>query len=188
MTRLVIPYPVIVEGKYDKIKLDSILDATVIALDGFGIYRSEEKQALLRALAAQQKVIVLTDVDGAGLQIRSFLSSILPRERVIHLYIPERAGKEKRKSAPSAQGLLGVEGIDADTLRALFAPFSKEKRSVGRSVTKADLYAAGLSGGAGSAHKRAELCERLGLPRGLSSGALLDVINLLYRDRYKEFL
>lgn len=190
MSKLRIAYPVIVEGKYDKIKLDSILDATVIASDGFGVYRSEEKQALFRALAAHEKVIVLTDADGAGLQIRSFLSTILPKERLIHLYIPERPGKERRKTAPSAAGLLGVEGIDAATLRSLFEPFeagADEKALT--SITKSDLFADGLSGGAGAAERRKDLCRRLSLPQNLSANALLDILNLLYGyDRYKELL
>ncbi len=190
MTRQVIKYPVIVEGKYDKIKLDSILDATVIATDGFGIYKSEEKQALLRALASKEKVIVLTDPDGAGLQIRAFLSSVLPKEKLIHLYVPEKQGKERRKTAPSAQGLLGVEGIDADVIRELFAPFTVDADEASlRPVTKADLFADGLSGGAGSVGRRRELCLKLGLPANISANALLDIINLLYGyGRYKELI
>jgi len=190
MKRPVVKYPVIVEGKYDKIKLDSIIDATVIATDGFGVYKSEEKKALIRAIASREKVIVLTDPDGAGLQIRSYLTSVLPADKLIHLYVPEKEGKEKRKSEPSAQGLLGVEGIDADIIRALFAPFTAdaEYRPL-RAVSKADLYADGLSGGEGSAEKRRELCERLGLPANISANALLDIINLLYGyDRYKELI
>ncbi|MBQ8697059.1 MAG: DUF4093 domain-containing protein [Clostridia bacterium] len=183
-------YPVIVEGKYDKIKLDSIIDATVIATDGFGVYKSEEKQALLRALASKEKVIVLTDPDGAGLQIRAFLTSVLPKERLIHLYVPEKKGKEKRKEAPSAQGLLGVEGIDAQVIRELFTPFCSDADGVAlRPVTKADLFADGLSGGEGAAGRRRALCERMGLPTNISANALLDIINLLYGyDRYKELI
>lgn len=190
MIRPAIKYPVIVEGKYDKIKLDSVIDATVIATDGFGVYKSEEKKALLRALASKEKVIVLTDPDGAGLQIRAFLTSVLPKDKLIHLYVPERRGKERRKAAPSAQGLLGVEGIDADIIRELFAPFAAGADEVSlRPVTKADLYADGLSGGAGSKQKREELCRRLGLPANISANALLDIINLLYGyDRYKELI
>lgn len=190
MSRPVIKYPVIVEGKYDKIKLDSIIDATVIATDGFGVYKSEEKQALIRAIASKEKVIVLTDPDGAGLQIRAFLTSVLPKEKVIHLYAPEREGKERRKSAPSAQGLLGVEGIDGEIIRELFAPFTADAEDISlRPVTKADLYADGLSGGAGSAERRRELCRRLDLPVNISANALLDIINLLYGyDRYKELI
>lgn len=190
MRRPAIKYPVIVEGKYDKIKLDSVIDATVIATDGFGVYKSEEKKALFRAISAKEKVIVLTDPDGAGLQIRSYLTTVLPKEKLIHLYVPEKAGKEKRKSAPSAEGLLGVEGIDADIIRELFAPFEAETdREVLRPVSKADLFADGLSGGEGSRLRREELCRRMGLPCNISANALLDIINLLYGyDRYKELI
>ena len=190
MTRPNVKYPVIVEGKYDKIKLDSVIDATVIATDGFGVYKSDEKKALLRALAGKERVIVLTDPDGAGLQIRSYLTTVLPKEKLIHLYVPEKKGKEKRKSEPSKAGLLGVEGVDADIIRELFAPFTAESCEEGlRPVTKADLFADGLSGGAGSAARRRELCGKMGLPTNISANALLDIINLLYGyDRYKELL
>lgn len=188
MNKIPIPYPVLVEGKYDKIKLDSILDTTVLALDGFGVYRSQEKQALYRALAFRGKVIVLTDPDGAGQQLRAFLSSILPPGRIIHLYVPEIPGKERRKTAPGKQGILGVEGMDAALLRELFAPFTGVQPT-GRRVTKADFFADGLSGGGGAAQRRAQLCARLGLPHGISANALLDLINLQYGyDRYKELL
>ena len=188
MSKISIPYPVIVEGKYDKIKLDSILDTTVLATDGFGVFKSDEKKALFRALAAQDKVIVLTDPDGAGLSIRAFLSQILPADRIINLYVPERQGKERRKAAASKQGLLGVEGIDANTLRTIFEPLCGTLPPKER-ITKADLYSDGLSGTVGSAEKRKEFCSRAGLPQNISANALVDIINLLYgRERYKELI
>ena len=191
MNKISIPYPVIVEGKYDKIKLDSIIDTTVLATDGFGVFKSDEKKALFRALACQDKVIVLTDPDGAGLSIRAFLSQILPPDKIINLYVPERAGKEKRKTEPSKQGLLGVEGIDADTLRALFEPLCGDllQKAPKEKITKSDLYSDGLSGSPGSAVKRREFCARAGLPQNISANALVDIVNLLYgRERYKKLL
>ncbi len=181
MEKLFVPFPVLVEGKYDKIKLDSILDAQILTTDGFGIFKKAEFASLLRRLADRTQLIVLTDSDGAGLVIRNYVNSILPKDRLIHLYIPPTQGKEKRKSAPSKEGLLGVEGMDADCLRALFAPFCTESVKTGRDgVTKADFYRLGYSGAADSSARRAALIARLSLPQTLSANALLCAINLLY--------
>lgn len=186
--KIKIPYPVIVEGKYDKIKLGSIIDANIITSDGFGIFNSEEKQEMIRKLAKSGKVIILTDPDGAGLVIRNFFRGILESENIINLYVPCIKGKERRKNAASAEGYLGVEGVDADVLRELFKPF-EEKTPKGREVTKADLYADGLLGADGSSQRRKELLKKMGLPVNLSSGAMPEAINALYGyERYKELL
>ncbi len=179
--KLKIPYPILVEGKYDKIKLDSILEADILQTDGFGIFRKGELSSLLRKIAERQKIIVLTDSDGAGLVIRNYVNSILPADRILHLYIPPTPGKEKRKVAPSKAGLLGVEGIDADCLRKLFLPFCSEASEQVRStLTKADFYALGLSGCADAQARRAQVIAHLSLPQTLSANALLCAINLLF--------
>ena len=178
--RLKIPYPVVVEGRYDKIKLQSIIDAHIVTTDGFGVFNSAQKRELLRKLCGGGRIIVLTDSDGAGLLIRSHLRSVLPQERVIHLYAPRVAGKERRKKSPSREGVLGVEGMDADLLRGLFAPWadgSAPPRDTAH-LTKADFYADGLSGKSGSAAKRAALSAELGLPGNLSANALLEAIDM----------
>ena len=180
--KLKIALPIIVEGRYDAIKLKSIADANIITTDGFGIFNAAEKRALLRRLAETGPVIVLTDPDGAGLLSRSQSSGILPPDRVIHLYVPEREGKEKRKKAPSKSGLVGVEGSDADLLRELLAPYADDASGSGSeraSVTKSDLYADGLSGADGSAEKRAALARELGLPSNMSANALVAAINMI---------
>lgn len=179
--RLRIDRPVIVEGRYDKIKLASILEANILTTEGFGVFREKEKTVMLRRIAEKTGVIVLTDSDGAGLVIRNYLNSILPKGSVTHLYIPEVPGKEKRKTAPSKAGTLGVEGIDAGLLRELFAPFAAdaEERATSEPVTRAELYRDGFLGGSGSAEKRAALCRKLRLPSNLSSGALLAAIEVL---------
>ncbi len=183
MEKLTIPYPILVEGKYDKIKLDSILDADILQTDGFGIFRKAELATLLRRVAQRTPIIVLTDSDGAGLVIRNYINSILPPDRILHLYIPPTPGKERRKVAPSKEGLLGVEGINADCLRKLFSPFCVENIADARkkaALTKGDLYELGFSGGAQSAERRMALCEQLQLPKTLSANALLCALNLLF--------
>ncbi len=190
--KLKIDRPVIVEGKYDKITLSAVLDANIIPTGGFSIFNQKEKMALIRRLGEERGVIVLTDSDGAGKLIRAHLSSALPKEKIIHLYTPAIAGKESRKKAPSKEGLLGVEGMAADRLREIFAPFavgSEVQRPRGRAVEKRDFYADGLSGGAGAAEKRESLAAHFSLPRGMSANALLEAINLLYDyEAYKEAL
>lgn len=185
--------PVIVEGKYDKQKLSSILNTTIITTNGFRIFNDREKRALIRRLAEKNGIFVLTDADGAGLVIRNLLRGCVPKEKITHLYIPAVAGKERRKSSPSKEGLLGVEGIDEETLTKIFAPFSVDAdtsvKPVRAAVTKADFYEAGLSGGAESAVLRARLAEQLRLPPHMSANALLEAINLLYtREEYEDAL
>jgi Small primase-like proteins (Toprim domain) len=187
MDKLRVRYPVIVEGKYDKIALSALFDTPVFSTGGFAVFRSDGTRALLRRLAEAGPVILLTDSDGGGRQIRSFLSQILPPDRVIHLYIPQIPGKEKRKATPGKAGLLGVEGMTPALLRDLFAPFlvDASERPSGPPITKTDLYALGLSGGAGSAEKRAALSLSLSLPADLPANALLDAVNLLFtRDEF----
>ena len=189
---------VLVEGRYDKVMLENLLDATVFTTEGFGIFNNPEKKALLRRVSETRGLIVLVDSDGGGRQIRSYLTGILPKSGVIHLYIPPVEGKERRKAHRSRAGLLGVEGMDAGTLRALFAPYAAGGGTEGtdgaadraggqgdapprRTYTKADLYGRGLLGGEGSAQRRRALETRLGLPE-MSSNALLDALNLLGVD------
>ena len=177
---LSIPLPVIVEGKYDKIKLASVIDANVIPTGGFSLFRQKEKATLLRRLCEKNGVIVLTDSDGGGRQIRAFLSSILPKDKIYHLYIPQIKGKEKRKDKAGKAGLLGVEGMEADLLYELFLPFAGGAPSAKGGLTKADFYRLGLSGTDGSSENRRILCSSLGFPEDMTANALLDALNLLY--------
>lgn len=174
-------YPIVVEGKYDKIKLDSLFCANVLVSDGFGIFKKKELLSLLRQLCEKTPLIVLTDSDGAGLVIRNYLSSSLPKDRLIHLYTPCMIGKERRKDVPSKQGLLGVEGMEAQLLRELLAPYTAgtAPQKPKEALTKTDLFVLGLSGTAQSAKAREALCARLSLPP-LSANALLCALNLLY--------
>ena len=190
LQKLNIAYPIIVEGKYDKQRILEVCNATVIATDGFGIFKKSEKLALLRRLAEKTPLIVLTDSDGAGKVIRSHISSAVPKDRLIQLYIPQIKGKEKRKSEPSAEGTLGVEGMEREVIERLFAPFDTKNTAPprGEEVTRLDFYEAGLLGGAGAKEKRAALCRRLELPP-LSSGALLGAVNiLLSREEFLRLL
>lgn len=179
--KLSVSLPIIVEGKYDKITLSSILDAHILQTDGFGVFNNKEKAALFRRLAEKNGIIVLTDSDGGGRQIRAFLSEILPKEKVFHLYIPKQKGKERRKEKASKEGLLGVEGMEAELLLSLFRPFaSGEKRARGALLEKKDFYALGLSGRPDSTKRRAALAESLGLPADMTANALLSALSLLY--------
>ena len=187
--RLKIPYPVIVEGKYDKLRLESVIEAHIIPTDGFGIFKKEEKASMLRALAQKTPLILLTDSDGAGKLIRSHLTSVLPSECLIQLYVPRISGKEKRKSEASAEGILGVEGMERVLLHELFAPYADattvEIRRAENPLSKTDFYEDGLTGGEGSSKKRDALCTRLGLPTGMTPNALLAALRVLCS--YEEY-
>jgi ribonuclease M5 len=188
MEKLKIDLPIIVEGKYDKIKISSVAEACVIQTDGFGVFKNSERLALIRSLAKKSRIIVMTDSDGAGKLIRSHITSAIPSERLIQLYVPQIKGKERRKSEASAEGYLGVEGTDADIIRNLLLPYAVGAEVTTRGgITKTDLFSAGLSGGNDSASKRDELATILGLPRKMTANALLSAINVLIsRDEFLE--
>lgn len=186
--KLNIPYPIVVEGKYDRLRLLSVCHATVLVTDGFGIFKKEEKRALLRELARRTPLILLTDSDGAGKLIRSHLTTVIPKDRLIQLYIPQIPGKEKRKAAPSAEGTLGVEGMERELLYSLLAPFEDESAVRAKEehpLTKTDFYLDGLSGGPDSADRRDALAKKLGLPRGMTANALLEALKILVT--YEEY-
>ncbi len=175
----------IVEGRYDKNALSQVVDAVILETSGFGIFHDRQKQALLRRLAEQRGLIVLTDSDAAGFVIRNFIKGCVPPERLKQAYIPDVPGKERRKSAPSKEGKLGVEGMRPEVLLEALekagAHFLDEERSArsAERISKADLYRVGLSGGPGSREKRARLLRRLDLPERLTADGLLEVLNAL---------
>ena len=177
---------IVVEGRYDKITLSQYVQANILELGGFQVFKEKEKVHLLRRLAADRGIIILTDSDSAGFLIRNHLRGVLPDTGVKHAYIPDVFGKERRKAVPSKEGKLGVEGMDRETilgaLRRAGATFEEEMTEEKRepALTKADLYALGLSGSPDSHARRQALLERLQLPQRLSSNALLDVLNALY--------
>lgn len=172
---------IVVEGRYDKIALEPLVDTAIFTTDGFGIFKNREKLALLRRVAEQRGLIVLTDADGAGLVIRNRLRGAIPGRYLKHAYIPDIAGKERRKSAPSRAGTLGVEGMKREVLEeALRRAGAVCDEGTRESVTKADLVSLGLSGGPDSAARRRALQKKLALPENLSANALLDAVNSLY--------
>ena len=185
-----IKYPIIVEGKYDKIKLDSLVQAKVITTGGFSIFNDEEKIGLIKKLADKSKVILLTDSDGAGHLIRSYIKRALKPEQIINLYTPYVEGKEKRKREPSKEGALGVEGIASKKLLELLEPFSEsapEKPT--NEITKTDFYIYGLSGRENSQNMRKDILEKLELPTNMSANAMLQAINILYtKEEFEKIL
>lgn len=187
--KLNIPYPIIVEGKYDRLRLLDVVNARIITTDGFGIFNKKEKAALLRALAKKTEIILLTDSDGAGKLIRSHVASILPKERLINLYTPQIEGKERRKSEPSREGVLGVEGMEKKLLFDLLSPFADGGRGPelnANPLSKTDFYTDGLSGHKNSSELRDRLAEKFSLPRGMTANALLSALRMICT--YDEYL
>ena len=174
---------IVVEGRYDKNTLSQIVDAPIFQTNGFGILKDKEQLDLLRRVAKTRGLIVFTDSDGAGFVIRNFLKSAIPSEHLLHAYIPDIAGKEKRKAAPGKEGKLGVEGMSqtilAEALRRAGATFLEEEdcRAEPVHLTKADLMMLGFAGGADSAVRRGALLRALDLPEHISANALLQVLN-----------
>lgn len=182
---------VVVEGLYDKIRLESVIASPILATNGFSIYREPEKQALLKRIALKTGIVILTDSDHAGAQIRSYLASILPAGTFWHVYIPEIKGKEKRKTKHSAEGLLGVEGVSSSILRTAFERAgllcNAEQRPLW--IDTAFLFSLGLNGGQGSRERRASLLRMLKLPTSMSSRQMLCVLNILFtKEELIEFV
>lgn len=170
---------VIVEGRYDKLKLSNILDTLIIETNGFGIYKNKEKMKFIKRLAEERGIIIITDSDHSGFQIRNYLSKSIPKNRIKHIYIPDIYGKEKRKKAPSKEGKLGVEGMSEKLLADLFgkAQVSSEKVNILDPVTNFDLFDLGFSGTANAKQNKKKLLKQLDLPEFLSTNSLLSYIN-----------
>ncbi len=181
---------IVVEGKYDQNTLSQLVDATIFQTRGFGVMHDKALLELLRKAARTTGLIIFTDSDGAGFVIRNFLKGALPKEGVLHAYIPDIPGKEKRKRAPGKEGLLGVEGMTKEILLSALENAGADlggeaEKRPGDTITKFDLYAAGLSGRPDSTSKRAAFLEKLRFPAHMSANALLDALNLLYtRDEF----
>lgn len=172
---------IIVEGKYDKIKLSGIIDGLIIETSGFSVFNDVEKRNYIKMLAEKNGIIILTDSDGAGFLIRNHIKSFVPKDRIKNVYIPEIQGKEPRKQKPSKEGTLGVEGVPQKVIEEAFekAGITSNNDEKTDEITKTDLFLLGLSGGEGSKAKRDKLKKLLGLPQKLSANALLDTIKFL---------
>ena len=181
--------PVIVEGKYDKITLENVIDSLIICTNGFSIFKDAEKCEMIRMFAEKSGVIVMTDSDSAGNMIRNHIKNITGNGNIINVYIPQIKGKEKRKTSPAKEGLLGLEGMTAEVIEKCLersgVTFKKTDENK-RKITKTDMFAAGLSGNENSSFKRRELLKKLDLPENLSANAMLDVINQILS--YEEFI
>ena len=187
---------IVVEGKYDAIRLANIVDAAILRTEGFGVFKDKEKQELLRTLGEKRGLLVLTDGDSAGMLIRNYIRNIVPAEQITDVYVPDLYGKEKRKDKPSKEGKLGVEGIPDDILiEALKKAGVTEEGDVRpavsneRLITRMDFYRDGLAGGPNSKAKRLALQEALGLPERMTGKQLLRIINMMVSyDEYRALV
>ena len=190
MEKVKISLPIIVEGRYDKSTLSGFVDANIITTGGFSIFNDKEKQALIRRIA-KDGIILLTDSDGGGKQIRKFLCGILPPDKIHNLYIPQIEGKESRKRKASKSGTLGVEGMDKDVILRLLEGFTvgKTQQDNVKMITKVDFFTDKLTGCANSSENRRILCRKCDLPEDMTPNALLEAMNLLYGyEKYKKIV
>lgn len=183
---------IVVEGRYDKNTLSQLVDTMIIETKGFGIFKDNERLSLLRRLARERGLVVLTDSDGAGFVIRNFLKGAIPPQQVKHAYIPDLFGKERRKRQPGKEGKLGVEGMRPQVLEealrragVTFLDQEPGEQTPRRPITKADLFSTGLSGGPDSASRRQMLLRRLDLPEHMTANAMLEALNVFCT--YEEF-
>lgn len=184
---------IIVEGRYDKIKLSSMIDGIIIETEGFGIFKDKDKQKLIRKLAETKGIAILTDSDSAGFVIRNFITSIVPKEYITNVYIPDIYGKEKRKDSPSKEGKLGIEGVSAEILKEAFKKagigVSQSETNERKKITLNDFFDDGLTGDTQSKRKRTDLLKKLDLPERMSTKAMLDILNtFITYDEYKKLV
>lgn len=184
---------IIVEGRYDKTKLSSMIDGIIIETEGFGIFKDKDKQKLIRKLAETKGIAILTDSDSAGFVIRNFITSIVPKEYITNVYIPDIYGKEKRKDSPSKEGKLGVEGISVEILKEAFKKagigVSQSETNERKKITLNDFFDDGLTGDTQSKRKRTDLLKKLDLPERMSTKAMLDILNtFITYDEYKKLV
>lgn len=184
---------IIVEGRYDKIKLSSMIDGIIIETEGFGIFKDKDKQKLIRKLAETKGIAILTDSDSAGFVIRNFIASIVSKEYITNVYIPDIYGKEKRKDSPSKEGKLGVEGVSAEILKEAFKKagisVSQSETNERKKITLNDFFDDGLTGDTQSKRKRTDLLKKLDLPERMSTKAMLDILNtFITYDEYKKLV
>lgn len=171
---------IIVEGIYDKQRVNEVCDAFCFVTGGFDIFADKEKRSFIQRLAKEKGIIVLTDSDRAGFMIRAHIKNIVKEGEVLHAYIPEVFGKERRKDRPSAEGKLGVEGIERTALEEVLRPFADGAQAYsGEPVTKLDLFELGLTGGSDSSAKRKLLCARMGIPADISTNSLIEAVNAI---------
>ena len=182
---------IIVEGIYDKVKLEQFIDAVIFTTNGFALFKDTKSMGLIKRLAEKNGIVILTDSDRAGFLIRNHIKSFVQNQYIKHAYIPEIHGKEKRKAYPGKEGLLGVEGVDEDIIvNALMnAGCSLDGKKKENSITKIDLYRDGLTGKPGSSALRAHLLLELSLPSRISTNSLLQILNALYSfEEYKSLM
>lgn len=189
MSRLIkLDSVVIVEGKYDKITLENVIDATFVVTNGFGIYNDKNKQQLVKNLCKKNGAVIITDSDSGGNQIRAFLKNLCGGKNIVNVYLPQIIGKEKRKSTPSKEGFIGAEGMSEDIILEALKKSGVQSSTIQKEtkITKADLYSYGLSGSENSKLMREHFCEYVLLPKGLSSNAFLDALNSVFTT--EEFI
>ena len=181
--RIKIKETIIVEGKYDKIRLSPLFDACIIELGGFQIYNNKDRLALIRRIADKNGIIILTDSDSAGFRLRHYLSSAIPKANIKNVFIPDVSGKEKRKAKPGKENLIGVEGMTTEVLISAFkkSGIDVENGSFERTepFSKSFLYEAGLSGGENSSELRKKLCEHYSLPKMLTANSLAEILPII---------
>lgn len=188
MNRIKINELIVVEGKYDKIRLENIIDADIFVLNGFRIFKNKEMIATIKALAGDRNIIVLTDSDTAGYKIRVYLSKVLHQNQIINVFIPQIKGKEKRKTSPSAQGFVGVEGISDDVLLEALEKY-KSKKNSNQTITVTDLYKLGFTGTDGAVERKNKLLASLGVQTNISNKFLLKILNDRFTiEEFKNFL
>lgn len=178
---------IIVEGKYDKIKLSEIVDGLIIPTNGFSVFKDKSIVGLIKKAAEENGLIILTDSDSAGMMIRSYIRKIVNNKNIINLYIPKIEGKEKRKTVASKEGTIGVEGIDNNIIIKILSEVAEPFTEINNPITKLDLYDLGISGKDNSAELRADFERYLGLPDNLSANYLIEYLNFAFtRDEFKE--
>lgn len=144
----------IVEGKADVIAVNRALEADCITTGGFHITR----RTLENIAAAYKKrgIIILTDPDSAGENIRNFLSKKFPEAK--HAYIP--------RDEATANDDVGIEQAAPESIRKALSKVRTLEINPRTEFTAAEMVKFNLSGGAGSSCLRDKVGAALGIGYG----------------------
>jgi ribonuclease M5 len=143
---------IVVEGKNDAhVVRQALGDVDILWTEGYGL--SKEKLKYIAEMANRQGVIVFTDPDTVGEQIRNRIRKYVPQAK--HTYLTRKAATK--------QGDIGVENADLDEIRRAFAHIHQEQGSQCDTFTTEDLRSAGLVGSNRASEFRSVLGRKLGI-------------------------
>ena len=178
MDKLKLSQALVVEGRDDVAAVSEACEALIIPTHGFGI--TSETWSLIEKAYKEKGLIILTDPDFSGEEIRRKLTARFPE--AIQAYVA--------KCDALSGADIGIENASPEVIKAALSQAlelseridTKERKASAACVTMSDLAELGLTGGPGASELRAKLCAKLGIGYGNAS-ALIKKLKLWNIER-----